>query len=107
MFKLIFNIIALVSLVLAVVTGVLDITRSIADSAVVMTPLGKVWFDFSASSLNFSQAMVQRYVHPAIWDPGIQAILNMPSWLVFGLLALVFGFFGRKRKQKWQDQYGA
>ena len=107
MFKLIFNLIALVFLILTVITGVLDITRSIADSAIVMTPLGKIWFDFSVSSLNFSQAMIQRYVHPAIWDPGVQTILKAPGWLVFGVLALLFGFFGRKRKQKWQDQYGA
>lgn len=107
MFKLFFKAIAFLFLVLAVITGVLDITRSIADSSLIMTALGQDWFNFSPSSLNLSQALVQRYVHPSIWDPGIQTILLAPSWLVFGVLAMVFALFGRRKKQKWQDQYGA
>ena len=107
MFKFIFRMLALLFLVLAAVTAVLDITRSIADSTFVMTALGQDWFNISPSTLNFSQAMIQRYVHPAIWDPGVQTILQAPSWLVFGVLALFFGLIGRRKKQKWQDQYGA
>jgi len=107
MFKLIFRLLALLFLVLAAITAILDVTRSIADSTIVMTALGQDWFNFHLSSLNFSQAIIQRYVHPAIWDPGIQTILLLPSWLVFGVLALLFGLIGRRRKKKWQDYYGA
>jgi len=107
MFKFLFRLFALMFLLLAAVTGVLDITRSIADSTVVMTPLGQDWFNYSASTLNQFQSLVQRYVHPDVWDPGIQKILVMPSWLVFGVLALIFGLFGRRVKKRWQDQYGA
>ena len=107
MFKLIFKIIALLSLVMAAITAILDITRSIADSTIVMTALGQDWFNFSPSTLNFSQAIVQRYLHPAIWDPGIQMILLAPSWLVFAVLALLFGLLGRRKRKRWQDQYGA
>ncbi len=107
MFKLLFRLIALLSLVLAAISGILDITRSIADSTIVMTALGQDWFNHSPSTLNFSQAIVQRYVHPAVWDPGIQTILQAPSWLVFGVLAIVFALLGRKKKKRWQDQYGA
>jgi len=107
MFKLLFRLLALIFLLLAAGTGILDITRSIADSTVVMTALGQDWFNFSPSSLNLTQALVQRYVHPSVWDPGIQKILTMPSWLVFSVLALIFGFFGRRVKKRWQDQYGA
>jgi hypothetical protein len=107
MFKFLFRLFALMFLLLAAVTGILDITRSIADSTVVMTPLGQDWFNYSASTLNQFQSLVQRYVHPDVWDPGIQKILVMPSWLVFGVLALIFGLFGRRVKKRWQDQYGA
>ena len=72
-----------------------------------MTALGQDWFNYSPSTLNLSQALVQRYVHPDVWDPGILKILVMPSWLVFGVLALIFGLFGRRVKKRWQDQYGA
>ena len=107
MFKFIFKLLALVFLILAAITAVLDITRSIADSTLVMTALGQDWYNYSGSTLNFSQAIVQRYLHPSIWDPGIQKILLAPSWLVFGVLALLFGLLGRRRKKNWQDQYGA
>ena len=107
MFKFIFRLLALVFLGVAAITAILDITRSIADSTIVFTPLGLDWYTYSRSTLGLLQTGIQRQLHPAIWDPGIQTILQVPTWLVFGVLALVFGLLGRRKKQKWQDQYGA
>ncbi len=107
MFKFVLRVLGLLCLALAVVALLLDVTRSIADSALVITPLGVDWFRLSPSTLNLSQALVQRYVHPVAWDPVIQWVLRSPSWAVFGVLALLFGFIGRNRRQKWQDKYGA
>ena len=106
MFKVIFRLFGILFLVLTVITIVLDMTRSIADSAIVWTALGKEWFDFSASSLNLMQAVIQRYVHPTIWDPVIVNILLMPSWAVFAALAAIFLWFGRTRKSRWQTRFG-
>lgn len=106
MLKSLFRILALFALALALVTAVLDITRSIADSAVVMTPLGVDWFNLSPSTLNLAQATIQRYVHPYVWDPVIQTILLAPSWVVFGILWLLFSLAGRQRKLRLQDRYG-
>ncbi|MCB1422105.1 MAG: hypothetical protein KDJ69_06485 [Nitratireductor sp.] len=106
MLKSLFRILALFALALALVTAVLDITRSIADSAVVMTPLGVDWFNLSPSTLNLAQATIQRYVHPYIWDPVIQTILLAPSWVVFAILWLLFSLAGRQRKLRLQDRYG-
>lgn len=107
MIKFIFRLLALLCLGIAAITAILDITRSIADSAIVLTPLGLDWFNYSRDTLGLLQAGIQRNVHPAIWDPGIQTILQAPTWLVFGVLALLFALIGRRKKQKWQDQYGA
>ena len=107
MIKAVFRLLGLLILALALITAVLDIARSIADSALVITPLGKDWFDLSVDSLNLSQAIVQRYVHPYVWDPIIQSILQMPSWLVFAVFALLLMWIGRKRKAGWQKSYGA
>jgi hypothetical protein len=59
--------------------------------------LGKLWYDLSRSSLNLVQAVVQRYIHPFLWDPIIVSILL--SWafavlMVLGALLLVV-FRGR------------
>ncbi len=107
MIKFLFRLLALVSLGIAAITAILDITRSIADSTMVLTPLGLDWYNYSRASLGLLQAGIQRNLHPLIWDPVIQSILQAPTWFVFGVLALLFALIGRRRKQKWQDQYGA
>lgn len=106
MIKGFFRIIGLLTLALALITAVLDLTRSIADSTIVMTSLGQDWFNFSLSSLNLTQAIIQRYIHPTIWDPGIQTILLLPSWVVFSVLAILFFWVGRRRKPNWHEKYG-
>ncbi len=104
MFKSILRILALFALAMALITAVLDMTRSIADSSVIMTPLGVDWFNLSPSTLNLAQATVQRYVHPYLWDPVIQTILQAPSWFVFGVLWFLLALAGRRRKRSWQDR---
>lgn len=99
--------IAFIFALVAVIAAVLDITRSIADSSIVMTSLGQDWFNWSVDTLNFSQAIIQRYVHPYLWDPIIQTVLQWPSWLVFFGLALIFALLGRQKKHRWQDRYRA
>lgn len=84
----------------ALVTLVLDGTRSIAASSIVLTPLGETWFKLHTASLHISQAFVQRYLLPEIWDPGIQTLLLLPSWVVLGVLGLVFLIVCRKRPHR-------
>ncbi len=106
MFKSILRLLGLFALALAVITAVLDVTRTIADSAPVITPLGTDWFNFSPSSLNLSQAIIQRYVHPVLWDPVFVKILLMPSWAVFAILAGLLLWFGKPRERRWQNRFG-
>ena len=107
MIKAVFRFLGLLILALALITAVLDIARSIADSTVIMTPLGKDWYDLSVNSLNLAQATVQRYLHPLIWDPVVQGILQLPSWIVFTAIALLFLWIGRKKRRNWHQNYGA
>ena len=63
--------------------------------------LGQLWFDFSRSSLNLIQAVVQRYIHPFLWDPIIVTILLCWAFAVLmvpGLVILaISGRRGRTR----------
>ncbi len=99
MFRLIFRILALFALAVAVVMAVIDATRSIAASALIITPLGESWYSVSSDTLNLSQALIQRYTFPVIWDPAIIYILTLPGWLVFAVLALLFHAIGYRRKR--------
>lgn len=56
------------------------------------TSLGDAWGTLNAPSLNLVQAVLQRYIHPAVWDPVLVTVLLLPAWLVLavpGLLCLV------------------
>jgi hypothetical protein len=64
--------------------------------------LGQLWFDLSRSSLNLVQAVVQRYIHPFLWDPIIITIL---LWWAFAVLmvlgALIVALSDRRARRKF------
>ncbi|MDN2579652.1 hypothetical protein [Aquibium sp. ELW1220] len=96
MIRFFFRFLAVLSLAAAVILAVVDATRSIAASELVLTPLGTSWFAVSPGTLNLAQALVQRYVFPGLWDPLIVSILNLPGFAVFLVLALLFYAIGRR-----------
>jgi hypothetical protein len=54
--------------------------------------LGQLWYELNRSSLNMTQAVTQRYIHPFLWDPIIVSILLCWAFAVLmtlGLLILV------------------
>lgn len=107
MFRFILKIIGLVFLALAVITAILDMTRSIANSSLTITALGQEWFSFHSASLNNFQVAVQRHLGiPWIWENVIQNILLLPSWAVFFVLALLFLWAGRRPERRWRRRFG-
>ena len=51
---------------------------------------GEYWFKADHESLNLVQAIIQRYLHPAIWDP---FTVNILLWPIAAGLGLVFAVF--------------
>ncbi len=64
--------------------------KSIAASQVIITPLGADWYQLSSDTLNLTQAVIQRNVHPYIWDPVVQWILLQPTCSESLVLSLSF-----------------
>lgn len=89
--------ISLLALIVAVISAVVDAIRSLAASEIVITPLGAAWYSFSPDTLNLAQALIQRNVHPYIWDPIVQWILLQPTWGVFLTLSLIFYLIAWRR----------
>ena len=81
----------------AAVALAVDIMTGISSGGFSPRPLGQHWFDLHPASLNFSQVLIQRYVHPSVWDPAIVFLLNLPAWLVIGLLGLAMCVVRRRR----------
>ena len=87
-------------LLVAVIALVYDGTRTLASSdGLVVTALGEHWFRLHPSSLGLAQAAIERHVHPFLWDPVILTILQMPAWVVLGVIGLGLYLLGRKRKR--------
>ena len=61
---------------------------------------GELWYDIQRSSLNIIQAVIQRYLHPTIWDPVLTAVLRAPAWVPFGILGMGLSWLCRKRRQR-------
>lgn len=55
---------------------------------------GAYWFSAHSESLNLVQAIIQRYVHPAVWDPFLVTILLWPIAAGLGAVAAVLAVPG-------------
>lgn len=86
----------------ALVALVIDATKSIAASALSVTPLGQSLYSLAPATLLSMQEFVQQRIEPAIggwlWDPVIQWILLLPTWLVLGFLGFLLTYLGRRRR---------
>jgi hypothetical protein len=75
-------------------------------SGIGLRPAGELWFSLSVGSLNLMQAVIERYIWPALWDPGVVSILQLPALLVFAVpgLLLLIACFGRRsfRRRRWR-----
>ncbi|MCL5777580.1 hypothetical protein M1105_11360 [Limibaculum sp. FT325] len=72
-----------------------DVTAALRDGAGFrLSALGEWWFALHPDSLQLLQPAVERHLSPALWDPGIQTLLEWPlavEALVLGALLLLFG----------------
>ena len=71
-----------------------------------MIAAGELWYALDRNSLNLAQAITQRYLHPALWDPLIQSLLTWPTWSLLGApgVALVVALSGRRNRDEHQEE---
>jgi hypothetical protein len=62
--------------------------------------LGQLWYDLNRSSLNLVQAVVQRYIHPFLWDPIILNILLCWAFVVLMVLGALLLVLFRRRERR-------
>jgi hypothetical protein len=59
--------------------------------------VGALWFKLSPFGINLTQAVIQRYVWPPLWDPGIVAILVLPAAPMAAALGAIAVWATRRR----------
>ena len=86
----------------ALVAIVVDAAKTIAASALTMTPLGSALFTLTPSTLVAAQEFVQQKIEPTIggwlWDPVIQWVLLLPTWAILGFVGFLLTYLGRRRR---------
>lgn len=88
-------------LALALLTAGAEAVASLRAGEWQPLALGQVWYDLDSGSINLMQAVVQRYLHPAIWDPGVIFVLQWPAWLVAVIPAFILLLFTRRRRRSF------
>jgi len=93
---IIVRIIGYIFAILAISAASYEAWQAAADTSWRILSLGELWYKLDSQSLSVSQAGIQRYVTPWLWEPVITAILRMPAWVVFGAPGLLFLWVSRK-----------
>lgn len=85
---------------IAVIALVSDATPWLNGSAPFAgTPLETQWERISPNSLGAARERVSQSVSPTAWSALEAAVIGYPTWAVFGALALITGYFGRRRRR--------
>ena len=66
-----------------------------ADGTISLAALGERWASVHRDSLLMLQPAVERHISPALWDPGIQTLLEWPAAVEFTALGAVFWLLHR------------
>lgn len=83
----------------AFVTALVDGIRSLVESQVIITALGKWWTDVHAVSLNQFQFLVQEHLGLIwLWDNVLQWLLLQPAFAVLAGLGIVIYLIGKRSK---------
>lgn len=96
MLRFLFRLAAMIALSVAVIMAVLDATRTVVASALVMTPLEASWLAVSPDTLAATEAFVREKLHPILWTTVIVRILELPGFAVFAALAFLLYLVGHR-----------
>ncbi len=88
------------SLIVAIIALVADVTATVGSGAgFAATSLGRHWFSLGSGSLNFVQAILERYIHPLLWDPVLVEVLKLPTFVFFGAIGIALLIASRRRRR--------
>lgn len=99
MLRFLFRLAAMVALSVSVIMAVLDTTRSVAASALVMTPLNTSWLAVSPDTRSAFESFVRDKAGSLLWDGAIAWVLDQPGFAVFAVLAFILYMVGYRRER--------
>jgi hypothetical protein len=95
MFRFLLRVLGLLLMAAGFVGLVIDGTRSIANSQVVLTPIGEMAFSLFPRSFPLLEPAVAR-IHPYLWDPIVRTLLLLPASVVGFAVGILLLWLGRR-----------
>jgi hypothetical protein len=83
----------------AVIALTSDLSRPQRGDAPTFASIHKHWSDLAPQTLAGAQKTVATRTHRVVWDPMIVSVLNVPAFMTFGALAVLFLYLGRPRRR--------
>ena len=99
MLRAIARILATLLFTAAVLSGLLDASRTVALDRLVATPLGEELSVFAPDAVVAAREFASQY--PAL-PTVLEAALSVPAWSLFGALAVILAFVGQKPEPRWR-----
>ena len=87
--RVVLDLLALVLVIAALALFGLEGLLYLAESDL-KSPLGELWFSHLPKGINLTQAIVQRYLSPKIWEIAFVPVLLMPAWKGMSITGGVF-----------------
>jgi hypothetical protein len=97
MIRFLLRFIGLCLLALAFIFFVYDGTKTIANQQLIYMKVSDAWAIVDQNSLNLVQNWLKLKLALA-WDPYLQKIFDLPTWVVLGIVATILILLGRKKK---------
>jgi hypothetical protein len=97
MIRFLLRSLGLLLLAIAFVLFVYDGTKSIANQQIIYMKLAEVWAIIDQHSLSHVQDWLKQKAMWA-WDPYMEKVFDLPSWVVLGVIAMILILLGRKKK---------
>lgn len=85
---------------IAVVALVADVTPALSGTGPFKahSVIG-YWTELAPASLVATRANISALTFPWVWNPVLLSVLGVPMSILFGVLAIVCGYFGRRHEK--------
>jgi hypothetical protein len=98
--RLLLRIVGTLLIACAVILIIIDGTKSLAASSLVLTPLEATWTQINPQSLATVKDFLGTRLFGALLEASVNFVLGLPGWAVLGVPGILLAWAGRSRRTR-------
>ena len=98
MIRFVLRVLGLLTLAAGFAAMVVDGARSIAASSLKLISFGDLCVTLFPVRFPLLQPMIERQIHPLLWNPVLTTFFALPDWLVLALFGLLLLWAAQPRR---------